>query len=104
LATRQPRRQSGVRPKGKSLVTKRSAFVGNRKTSVAIEAPFWEAVKEIAARKKLKIGELLAHIDKHRQTPNLSSAIRLYVLDHYRRLVEIGLKPRQGVKRHIRRS
>jgi predicted DNA-binding ribbon-helix-helix protein len=74
-------------PKGKSLVTKRSTFVGNRKTSVAIEAPFWEAVKEIAAREKLTIAELLAHSNRHRQIPNFSSAIRLYVLDYYRRRV-----------------
>jgi predicted DNA-binding ribbon-helix-helix protein len=70
-------------------------IIGTRKTSVTLETPFWEALKEIAAMEKLTPGELIDSIDRNRQHPNLSSAIRMYVLDHYRKLVEIGLKPRQ---------
>ena len=80
-----------VQPKGKSLVTKRTVVVGTRKTSVAIEAPFWEALKEIAAAENLSLKELVTRINGERKRPNLSSEIRLYVLDHYRGLVEQSL-------------
>ena len=80
-----------VQPKGKSLVTKRTVVVGTRKTSVAIEAPFWEALKEIAAAENLSLKELVTRINGERKRPNLSSEIRLYVLDHYRGLVEHAL-------------
>ena len=77
-----------LQPKGKSLVTKRTVVVGTRKTSVAIEAPFWEALKGIAAAENLSLKELVTRINRHRKRPNLSSAIRLYVLDCYRQLAE----------------
>ena len=75
-----------LQPKGKSLVTKRTVVVGTRKTSVGIEAPFWEALKEIAVAKNISLKELVTRINGERQRPNLSSAIRLYVLDHYQQL------------------
>jgi predicted DNA-binding ribbon-helix-helix protein len=52
-----------LQPKGKSLVTKRSVFIGTPKTSVTLETPFWEALKEIAAAEKLTPGKLVARID-----------------------------------------
>ena len=79
------------RPKRRSLIAKRSVFIGPRKSSVSIEAPFWEALKEIAAAENLSLGKLTTRINGERQTPNLSSAIRQYVLDHYRRLVDQAL-------------
>ena len=75
-------------PKGKSPVSKRPVVIGARKTSVSVEAPFWEALKEIAAARKLTLHELVTLINRDRQHANLSSAIRLYVLDHYRRLAD----------------
>ncbi len=71
--------------KVKSPVAKRSLLIGTRKTSITLETPFWEALKEIAASEALTPGQLVARIDQDRQHANLSSAIRLYVLDHYRR-------------------
>ncbi len=63
-------------PKGKSLIAKRSVFIGPRKTSVTIELPFWEALKEIAAEENLSLNALVTRINGGRQHPNLSSAIR----------------------------
>jgi predicted DNA-binding ribbon-helix-helix protein len=74
--------------KGKSLVVKRTIVVGPCKTSIGIEAPFWEALKEIAVLENLTLGELVTHIDTDRQHANLSSVIRLFVLDHNVRLAE----------------
>jgi predicted DNA-binding ribbon-helix-helix protein len=75
-------------PKIKSPIAKRSLIIGTRKTSITLETPFWEVLKEIAASETLTPGQLVARIDADRQHANLSSAIRLYVLDHYRRLAE----------------
>jgi predicted DNA-binding ribbon-helix-helix protein len=78
-------------PRIKSPVAKRSVFIGPRKSSITMETSFWEALKEIAASESLTLGQLVTRIDSARQHANLSSAVRLYVLDHYRRLVELAL-------------
>lgn len=68
----------------KSPVVKRSIVIAGHKTSVSLEDAFWEALKEIAASRRLTLSDLVATIDSSRTQGNLSSAIRLFVLDHYR--------------------
>ena len=68
----------------KSPVVKRSIVIAGHKTSVSLEDAFWEALKEIAADRRLTLSDLVATIDSSRTQGNLSSAIRLFVLDHYR--------------------
>ncbi|MFN3854985.1 MAG: ribbon-helix-helix domain-containing protein [Phreatobacter sp.] len=68
----------------KSHVVKRSIVVEGHKTSVSLEDEFWNALKEIAAERRETLSELVGHIDKDRVQGNLSSSIRLFVLDHYR--------------------
>ena len=75
-------------PRVKSPVAKRSVFIGPRKTSITLETSFWGALKEIAASQSLTVGQVVTRIDADRQHANLSSAVRLYVLDHYRRPAE----------------
>jgi predicted DNA-binding ribbon-helix-helix protein len=58
--------------------------VNGRKTAVCLEDAFWNALKEIAAAQSDSVPELLLEIDGARDSPNLSSAIRVFVLDHYR--------------------
>lgn len=65
-------------------VVKRSVVIRHQKTSVSLEAAFWDGLKEIATRKGLKISALIEAIDAARQTNNLSSALRLFVLEHFR--------------------
>jgi predicted DNA-binding ribbon-helix-helix protein len=67
----------------KSLVIKRSIVVGGHKTSVSLEDAFWSGLKEIAARRVTTLSELVSEVDKQRQHTNLSSALRLLVLDFY---------------------
>jgi predicted DNA-binding ribbon-helix-helix protein len=71
-----------------SPVKKRSVSIGKRKTSFTVEEQFWQALKEIAGERRLPLSKLLADIDTQREHANLSSVIRLFVLDHYRRLAE----------------
>jgi predicted DNA-binding ribbon-helix-helix protein len=68
----------------KSPVVKRSIVIAGHKTSVSLEDAFWKGLKEIASGRDLTLSDLVATIDTDRQQGNLSSAIRLFVLDHYR--------------------
>jgi predicted DNA-binding ribbon-helix-helix protein len=68
----------------KSPVIKRSIVIAGHKTSVSLEDAFWGGLKEIATGRGMTLSELVASIDTGRQHGNLSSAIRLFVLDHYR--------------------
>jgi len=77
----------------KSPVVKRSIVIAGHKTSVSLEDAFWAGLKEIATGRDLTLSDLVASIDTDRRHGNLSSAIRLFVLDHYRALVETGQHP-----------
>jgi predicted DNA-binding ribbon-helix-helix protein len=68
----------------KSPVVKRSIVIAGHKTSVSLEDAFWKGLKEIANGRELTLSDLVASIDTDRHHGNLSSAIRLFVLDHYR--------------------
>ena len=68
----------------KSQVAKRSIVVAGHKTSVSLEDAFWKGLKEIAAVRAVTLSDLVATIDGGRRQGNLSSAIRLFVLDYYR--------------------
>jgi predicted DNA-binding ribbon-helix-helix protein len=68
----------------KSPVVKRSIVIAGHKTSVSLEEAFWKGLKEIATSRDLTLSDLVASIDTDRRHGNLSSAIRLFVLDHYR--------------------
>jgi|SRR5215510_10027699 len=68
----------------KSPVVKRSIVIAGHKTSVSLEDAFWQGLKEIAGNRDLTLSDLVARIDTERRQGNLSSAIRLFVLDFYR--------------------
>jgi len=68
----------------KSTIVKRSVVIAGHKTSVSLEEPFWTAVKQIAAARGMFLCDLVASIEAGRQHANLSSAIRLFVLDFYK--------------------
>jgi predicted DNA-binding ribbon-helix-helix protein len=67
----------------KSTVVKRSIVLAGHKTSVSLEDSFWEGLKDIARIKRKTLSELVSDIDIEREHANLSSAIRLFVLNHY---------------------
>ena len=67
----------------KSPVAKRSVVVAGHKTSVSLEEAFWKALKEIGIGRNMGLSAMVAAIDSERQYGNLSSAIRLFVLNFY---------------------
>ena len=68
----------------KSSIVKRSIVLAGHKTSVSLEEPFYQALKDIAASRRVPLRDLITRIDTDREHGNLSSAIRLFVLNHYK--------------------
>ena len=64
-------------------VEKRSVTIRGHRTSVSLEAPFWDALKDIAATEGRSLGSLIAEVDESAQG-NLSSALRVHVLEWLR--------------------
>jgi predicted DNA-binding ribbon-helix-helix protein len=78
-------------------IRKRSVTIGRHRTSVSLEAAFWDELAVIAARRNLSLGALVAEIDRSRlegrdlrDATNLSSALRLHVLEALRQREDPG--------------
>jgi predicted DNA-binding ribbon-helix-helix protein len=69
---RRPRAPAG-RP------VKRSFTIGGHRTSISLEAPFWEALKAAATQEGVPVSRLIAIIDKDREGCGLSSAVRIWL-------------------------
>jgi predicted DNA-binding ribbon-helix-helix protein len=65
----------------KSTVVKRSVVIAGQKTSVSLEDAFWRSLKEIAIGRGTTLSELVTSIDVERRQGNLSSCLRLFVLN-----------------------
>lgn len=63
---------------------KRSFSIRGHRTSISLEQPFWEALKEAAARERISLAALIARIDERRGDAGLSSAVRVWILDYVR--------------------
>ena len=63
---------------------KRSFNIAGHRTSISLEAPFWDALRDLAAADKISMAALVARIDTERAATNLSSAVRVHILNHYR--------------------
>ncbi|WP_333794374.1 ribbon-helix-helix domain-containing protein [Hyphomicrobium sp.] len=63
---------------------KRSFSIRGHRTSISLEEPFWEALKEAAAKERMSLAALIARIDERRGAAGLSSAVRVWILDYVR--------------------
>ena len=68
----------------RSAIVKRSIELNGHKTSVSLEDQFWNGLREIAEMTRTPLTTLLQTIDAKRGFANMSSAIRVYVLEHHR--------------------
>jgi predicted DNA-binding ribbon-helix-helix protein len=75
-----------------SPVPKRSVVVSGHKTSVSLEEPFWQALREIATARGLTVRALISLVDEKREQGNLSSALRVFVLEHFRAACQKEIK------------
>ena len=67
-----------------SPILKRSVMLLGHKTSISLEEPFWQALREIATERGITTAALLNSIASKRVEGNLSSALRVFVLEHFR--------------------
>jgi predicted DNA-binding ribbon-helix-helix protein len=74
-----------------SSVLKRSIVLDKHKTSISLEDEFWTGLKEIAASRQKTCADLVSEINERREASNLSSAIRLFVLEHYQERAQATL-------------
>ena len=63
--------------------TKRSIVLRGRKTSISLEEPFWAALQKIASERRWTISDAVAFISEQQESRNLSSAIRVFVLNYF---------------------
>jgi predicted DNA-binding ribbon-helix-helix protein len=68
----------------RSAVVKRSVSIAGHRTSISLEEPFWTALREIAQARSVSVQALLGSIDSSRGGQNLSSAVRVFVLEAVR--------------------
>ena len=68
----------------KTVVIKRSIFINGHKTSVSLENEFWDGLREIAGHGTRAVALLVEQINRDRDNCNLSSAIRIFVFNHFR--------------------
>jgi predicted DNA-binding ribbon-helix-helix protein len=71
---------------------KRSIKIDGHLTSVSLEDGFWDALNEIAASRNVPVSALIATINKDRQHANLTSVLRLFILEHFRVLASGALR------------
>ena len=86
----------------KSPVVKRSIVLAGHKTSVSLEDEFWRGLKDIAGKRLITLSALVDSIDAQRQQGNLSSALRLFVLDFYRSQIP-DVEGREGLREMVER-
>ena len=65
-------------------------MIDRHKTGVSLEDQFWEALREIATERGSTLGDLVGSINADRRKGNLSSAVRLFVLNHVREAARKG--------------
>jgi predicted DNA-binding ribbon-helix-helix protein len=68
----------------KSVIVKRSIVINGHKTSVSLEDAFWSSLKNIARTEGVPVSKMVTEIDRTRERGNLSSAIRLFILEQVR--------------------
>jgi predicted DNA-binding ribbon-helix-helix protein len=77
----------------RSVTLKRSVIIGGHKTSVSLEDAFWTALKDIGRHYNRTLSDLVRAIADRRQEGNLSSAIRLFVLEEFRAQAPAAVAP-----------
>ena len=74
----------------KSTIVKHSIVIDGHKTSISLEDAFWGSLQEIAHQRNETVYQLIARIDAERKFANLSSNLRLFVLEYYQNQYNSG--------------
>lgn len=76
---------------GRIGIMKHSIVIAGHSTSISLEAAFWTALREISVARGVSLARLVGEIDAAREGANLSSALRVYVLEHWRTKAEANI-------------
>lgn len=74
-----------ARPLAASRPVKRSFTLSGHRTSISLEAAFWDALRDAATAEGVSLAVLVGRIDHLRGDAGLSGAVRVWVLDYFRR-------------------
>jgi predicted DNA-binding ribbon-helix-helix protein len=77
----------------KSLVVRHSVAIDGQKSSICLEDAFWTALKEIAHERHESVAHLINSINATRQSGNLSSVLRVFILEYYLNWTAVSLVP-----------
>lgn len=90
--------ETGTAPKGLQATrpVKRSFSLAGHRTSISLEAAFWDALREAAKAEGVPLAALVARIDQERGGAGLSGAVRVWVLDYFMRKAEGRMAPGTG--------
>jgi predicted DNA-binding ribbon-helix-helix protein len=88
----------------KSSIVKRSVTLDGHRTSVSLEEAFLKALREVALHQHVTATHLIEIINANRNQGNLSSAIRLFVLELYQDQIDhVALRPPDPSKPSVKR-
>lgn len=90
--------ETGAAPKGLQATrpVKRSFSLAGHRTSISLEAAFWDALREAAKAEGVPLAALVVRIDQERDGAGLSGAVRVWVLDYFMRKAEGRMPPGTG--------
>ena len=80
-----------------SGILKRSVAIAGHRTSISLEETFWEVLRQMADRESVSMQKLIGRIDSERGDQNLSSAIRVFVVNRLRTEVSRPADPESPV-------
>lgn len=72
---------------------KRSVVVSKKRTSVSLEDSFWTSLQAIVRMENTTIERYIEKIERKRDTPNLSSNLRIAVLEYFQQIAVRGMAP-----------
>lgn len=83
----------------RSSLSLHNIVVDGRRTSVRLEASMWDGLRDIAERRGMSLNDLVSEIERNRGTPGLTAAIRVYIVDFYRRALGMTDRPEIAERR-----
>jgi predicted DNA-binding ribbon-helix-helix protein len=92
MALASPRRAPRSGGHTLSSLSPHNIIVNGRRTSVRLEASMWEGLHDIARRRGMTLNDLVTEIERDRVTPGLTAAIRVYIVDFYRRALGMSAR------------
>jgi len=91
---RSSRRLSQYPDRASSSLVIHTVVVGTHRTTIRLEPQMWDALKDIARRRRLTMHDLVTSIADARSASTLTAAIRVYIVDFYRAAASAEAQPR----------